>query len=432
SSILQSHDILKCYMCTSVTDKDCGDDIIKSQTIKPMECTMEEMTKWQNIIQQNKLLTPIFSIFAVDNPQQNKKILKNMACAKVDTKIQGQDKIVTIRSCQTAQAENVDPCTSIEGKLYGGMEYCGLCEENGCNDSITISPSISNIIFTIRYLDSLKTQVPGAFLLTASDMVEYLTMLTIFLLFNVIKTTGCENLWCYECNTNLKNGHQRECNDPYSPGHSMSLVFCPKNESFHCLKDRNIMVTVRGCVPSRKIDHYCDHEQYYPHSSIECFFCEDYACNNHPSMKPNSIYILGIVLMALSSALRCWECSSHMNAMCGDPMNSTDHQAMFHVKECGRGPYASSKPICRKMVKRDGGDRVVIRSCAIPNHDETDITDGPCSPLMTNGRDMVESCHICNTDLCNSASGLLTTQSLYIAGFILIGYRFFESNYNRK
>lgn len=52
------------------------------------------------------------------------------------------------------------------------------------------------------------------------------------------------------------------------------------------------------------------------------------------------------------SALRCWECSSHMNAMCGDPMNTTEHQAIFHVKECGRGPYASSKPICRKMVKR--------------------------------------------------------------------------------
>lgn len=79
----------------------------------------------------------------------------------------------------------------------------------------------------------------------------------------------------------------------------------------------------------------------------------------------------------------------------------------------------------------DGGDRVVIRSCAIPNHDETDITDGPCSPLMTNGRDMVESCHICSTDLCNSASSLSTTQSLYIVGFILIGYRFFKSNYNR-
>lgn len=41
-----------------------------------------------------------------------------------------------------------------------------------------------------------------------------------------------------------------------------------------------------------------------------------------------------------------------MNAMCGDPMNTTEHQAIFHVKECGRGPYASSKPICRKMVKR--------------------------------------------------------------------------------
>ncbi|XP_046822031.1 uncharacterized protein LOC124425565 isoform X2 [Vespa crabro] len=147
--VVRSDDILKCYMCTSVTDKDCGNDITKSKAIEPTECTMEEMTKWQNTIQQNKLLTSIFSIFAVDNPRHDQSMLKNMACAKVDTKIQGQDKIVTIRSCQTAQALNVDPCTSINGKLGGGMEYCGLCEENGCNGSITISPSISNIIFIV-------------------------------------------------------------------------------------------------------------------------------------------------------------------------------------------------------------------------------------------------------------------------------------------
>ncbi|XP_035733069.1 uncharacterized protein LOC118446489 [Vespa mandarinia] len=152
-------------------------------------------------------------------------------------------------------------------------------------------------------------------------------------------------------------------------------------------------------------------------------------------MISNTFWMLLTVFLTIfansGSALKCWECSSHMNAMCGDPMNTTEHQVMFHVKECGRGPYASSRPICRKMVKRDGGDHVVIRSCAIPNHDETDITDGPCSPLMTNGRDMVESCHICSTDLCNSASDLSTMQLLYIAGFILIGYLFFESNYNR-
>ncbi|XP_043501035.1 uncharacterized protein LOC122523393 [Polistes fuscatus] len=147
---VRSDEALKCYMCTSVTDKDCGNDIIKSKTIEPIECTMEKMTKWQRSIQQNKLLTPIFSIFAVDDPQHDQSLLKNMACAKVDVKSKdNENKLLTIRSCQTAQAENVDPCTSIEGKLQGAMEFCGLCEENGCNGSMTISPRINHIILTV-------------------------------------------------------------------------------------------------------------------------------------------------------------------------------------------------------------------------------------------------------------------------------------------
>jgi len=33
-------------------------------------------------------------------------------------------------------------------------------------------------------------------------------------------------------------------------------------------------------------------------------------------------------------------------------MNTTDHQTAFHIKTCDPGPYGSSKPICRKIVKR--------------------------------------------------------------------------------
>ncbi|KAK2587852.1 hypothetical protein KPH14_003949 [Odynerus spinipes] len=141
-------------------------------------------------------------------------------------------------------------------------------------------------------------------------MVEYLTTLTILLLALNIESTSGENLWCYNCNTNLRHGHKNECNDPYVPGYSMDLTPCPRNESHHCLKSiilyKSILVTVRACVPSRKIDHYCQHEEYYPHSSIECYFCKDYACNDHPPMKPTSVYTLGIIVMlvlALSSML---------------------------------------------------------------------------------------------------------------------------------
>ncbi|KAI4493502.1 hypothetical protein M0804_001678 [Polistes exclamans] len=163
-------------------------------------------------------------------------------------------------------------------------------------------------------------RVPGTFLRTASNMVEYVTVLMIFffifnlisndyllliILFDVILTelTNSQNLWCYDCNTDLRNGPQNECNDPYVPGPSMDLIACPQNESYHCLKGvvlyKNVLVTIRACVPSRKIDHYCDHEKHFPHSTNECYFCNNYACNGHPSMKPDSIYTLGIILLIL-------------------------------------------------------------------------------------------------------------------------------------
>nr|XP_012214904.1 PREDICTED: uncharacterized protein LOC105667600 isoform X2 [Linepithema humile] len=95
-----------------------------------------------------------------------------------------------------------------------------------------------------------------------------------------------EHLWCYDCNTDLRQGHKRDCNDPFTPGH-FDLVACPRNESHHCHKSiilyRNILVTVRACVSSRQVNDYCNHEDNFPHSSIECYFCKENACNNTES-----------------------------------------------------------------------------------------------------------------------------------------------------
>lgn len=44
-----------------------------------------------------------------------------------------------------------------------------------------------------------------------------------------------EKLWCYQCNTNLRDRHTTECNDPY-PSSYFDLTLCPRNESHHCLK----------------------------------------------------------------------------------------------------------------------------------------------------------------------------------------------------
>ncbi|XP_018341343.1 PREDICTED: uncharacterized protein LOC108747940 [Trachymyrmex septentrionalis] len=71
------------------------------------------------------------------------------------------------------------------------------------------------------------------------------------------------------------------------------------------------------------------------------------------STERSAIIIFGLSLVIASgSALRCWVCSSNVNVMCNDPMNTTDHQAAFHIRTCDPGPYGSSKPICRKIVKR--------------------------------------------------------------------------------
>lgn len=141
--------------------------------------------------------------------------------------------------------------------------------------------------------------------------------------------------------------------------------------------------------------------------------------------------VLALLALARSgSALRCWDCASNMNNMCGDPMNTTEHQATFHTKICESGPYESSKPICRKVVKKEYGERIVLRMCSTPNVDEVDIVDGACSSMGSMGRSVIESCHICSTDLCNSASGATATQLLYIGALALVGYRLFHSKYN--
>ncbi|KAF3425073.1 hypothetical protein E2986_12804 [Frieseomelitta varia] len=72
---------------------------------------------------------------------------------------------------------------------------------------------------------------------------------------NKVEYVKGENLWCYQCNTNLRS-------------------------------DGDVLVTVRGCVLSREIDGYCQPEKHFPGSSVACSFCKNYACNNQ-----NSIHI---------------------------------------------------------------------------------------------------------------------------------------------
>ncbi|KAM0735221.1 UPAR/Ly6 domain-containing protein crok [Formica fusca] len=144
-----------------------------------------------------------------------------------------------------------------------------------------------------------------------------------------------------------------------------------------------------------------------------------------------TMLILAVTLFVTSgSALRCWDCSSNVNVMCNDPMNTTDHQAAFHIKTCDTGYYGSSKPICRKIVKQKYGERIVIRQCSTAYHDEVEIGNGLCGNSATQSeRDVIESCHICNTDLCNSATDASATRLLYIGALISFAYIFQQSKH---
>ncbi|XP_012272913.1 uncharacterized protein LOC105695693 [Orussus abietinus] len=135
-----------------------------------------------------------------------------------------------------------------------------------------------------------------------------------------------------------------------------------------------------------------------------------------------------LVLAALAtrgSSLRCWQCSSDMNSVCGDPMNNTEHHSLFHTRDCettfAQHPYPYEKAVCRKIVQRVHGERVIVRACAIPNPDERDIVDGPCTPVVSASYITIESCHICRTDLCNSATSLSGLSAKGLLGFAAIG-----------
>ncbi|CAK9823964.1 hypothetical protein ANTRET_LOCUS2206 [Anthophora retusa] len=137
-------------------------------------------------------------------------------------------------------------------------------------------------------------------------MVGQVSLAIVIILINFEHARG-ESLWCYECNTDLRSGHTRECNDPYIRAPYFGLVLCPQNESQHCFKSTidygDVLVTVRGCVPSRKIDGYCQPKEYFPGSRVMCSFCKHYACNSQTSTYAFTLKNLGFLLILTSTSM---------------------------------------------------------------------------------------------------------------------------------
>lgn len=125
-------------------------------------------------------------------------------------------------------------------------------------------------------------------------------------------------------------------------------------------------------------------------------------------------------------AIKCWVCTSTMSKDCGDPMNATEHNRNFHTRDCdGTIPQSSygynEKNVCKKIVQRENGQLVIVRSCAIPNPDEREITNGPCGPhAATQSQVTIESCHICNSDYCNGANSISGIQMFQACAIALL------------
>ncbi|XP_020281793.1 uncharacterized protein LOC109853786 isoform X3 [Pseudomyrmex gracilis] len=145
--------VFKCYMCTSLTNEGCDYAMSATSSLHPVECTKNNMIHWQRIILQNKQLNPFAKIFDADMPNYTYHQNIPLACAKVILNVENQEKPVTIRTCQTAKTENIDPCKTINQKLkensLGIMEQCSLCVKDACNDSIVLSSEIIYILATL-------------------------------------------------------------------------------------------------------------------------------------------------------------------------------------------------------------------------------------------------------------------------------------------
>ncbi|XP_018402692.1 PREDICTED: uncharacterized protein LOC108779727 [Cyphomyrmex costatus] len=143
-----SEDVLKCYMCTSLSNEGCGSDMTMN-SLQPVECTGNKIVEWQRSIQQHKILSPVARLFEVDDmlQQHYQGSPKDTACAKMVMNIAKRD--IIIRTCQTAKTELIDPCKTmadkLSGNLIGKMEQCALCHKDACNGTTSIS---SKILYT--------------------------------------------------------------------------------------------------------------------------------------------------------------------------------------------------------------------------------------------------------------------------------------------
>ncbi|XP_015591888.1 uncharacterized protein LOC107266179 [Cephus cinctus] len=149
---------VKCYMCNTATNSSCGDDIMNSK-FKAVECTNENIIRSNAEISSNPLLKQITDILETDTPQQGDIASPDKAaCGKMNVMV--GDRKVTIRNCQIAKTESVDPCSTIQKKLtekgqtsntklFPTLDFCNVCEKDACNGKMGMVPKAFYMIFPV-------------------------------------------------------------------------------------------------------------------------------------------------------------------------------------------------------------------------------------------------------------------------------------------
>jgi len=144
------------------------------------------------------------------------------------------------------------------------------------------------------------------------------------------------------------------------------------------------------------------------------------------------VALLGIVHTGYS--LRCWQCSSDMDAPCADHFNTTAFRMYFRpqyqtqstpqLMECNTDPNGfghmglSQRAVCMKKVQTTYGRTTYIRSCRFIHPQEP---VGYCPEETTGSSTTIEHCSYCDYDGCNGANTVSKSVLAIIIPGLLLG-----------
>ncbi|XP_022916750.1 UPAR/Ly6 domain-containing protein bero-like [Onthophagus taurus] len=153
----------------------------------------------------------------------------------------------------------------------------------------------------------------------------------------------------------------------------------------------------------------------------------------------NKIALLLFTVMLISliytvDALKCYKCTSFEMELCADYFNQTDiRRRMIYGPnfadaqmpkeiDCGTEVFAypsiNQRAVCVKKVETEYGRKRYSRECMFINRDLTTL-ECPQESRPSSHKTL-ESCDVCDTDLCNSSPKLFSLKSFFLLTFLTI------------